>query len=91
MSKATCEVVCLRRIIDDVRAKQEGPTKVHCDNQSAIKLAHKPVYHGRSKHIELQPHFAREETKYKEIELVYCNTNANVVDIFTNRVGNIHF
>ena len=58
---------------------------------SAIKLAHKPVYHARSKHIELQPHFAREETKYKEIELVYFNTSANVVDIFTNRVGDIHF
>ena len=31
MSSATCEVVCLRRIIDDVGEKQEEPTKVHCD------------------------------------------------------------
>ena len=60
MSSATCEVVWLRRILDDVGVKQEEPTKFHHDNQSALKLTHNPVYHARSKHIELQHHFSRE-------------------------------
>ena len=40
MSSATCEVVWLRRILEDIGEKKMEPTKVHCDNQSAVKLAH---------------------------------------------------
>ena len=67
MSSATCEAVWLRRILKDIREKQTEPTKVHCDNQSAVKLAHNPVYHARTKHIELQHHFIREKIECKEI------------------------
>ena len=59
MSSATCEVVWLRRILEDVGEKQEETTKIYCDNQSAVKLAHNPIYHAKSKHIELQHHFVR--------------------------------
>ena len=91
MSSATCEAVWLRRILEDIGEKQTEPTKVHCDNQSAIKLAHNLVYHARRKHIELQHHFIRENIESKEIELIYCNTSDNVAHIFTKLVGKIHF
>ena len=71
MSSATCEAVWLRRILEDIGEKQIEPTKVHCDNQSAVKLAHNPVYHARTKHIELQHHFIREKIESKEIKLIY--------------------
>ena len=64
---------------------------MHCDNQSAVKLAHNPIYHAKSKHIELHYHFVREKIESKEIELIYCNTSDNFVDIFTKSVGKIHF
>jgi hypothetical protein len=38
MASATCEAVWLRRILEDVREKQIEPTKVHCDNQSAVTI-----------------------------------------------------
>ena len=38
MPSASCEVVWLKRILDDVGARKEEPTKVYCDNQSAVKL-----------------------------------------------------
>jgi hypothetical protein len=91
LSSATCEAVWLRRILEDVEEKQKGPTCINCDNQSAIKLAHNPVYHARSKHIELQHHFVREKIESKEIDLIYCNTSDNVADIFTKPLGKIKF
>ena len=54
-------------------------------------MALNPVYHARSKHIELQDHFVREKIESQEIELIYCNTSENVADIFTKLVGRIHF
>ena len=38
MPSAPCEVVWLKKILDDVGARKEEPTKVYCDNQSAVKL-----------------------------------------------------
>ena len=38
MPSAPCEAVWLKRILDDVGARKEEPTKVYCDNQSAVKL-----------------------------------------------------
>ena len=70
---------------------KQNPQKYIVIIQGASKLAHNPVYHARTKHIELQHHFIREKIESKEIKLIYCNTSDNVPDIFTKTVGNIHF
>lgn len=49
------------------------------------------MYHAGSKHIEIQDHFVREKMQSKEINLVYCNTNENVADIFTKPLGKAKF
>lgn len=91
LCSATCEAVWLRRILEDVGNKPMKPTIIKCDNQSTIKLAHNPVYHARTKHIEIQHHFVREKTLSKDIELIYCNTTENVADIFTKPLGKMNF
>ena len=40
-----------------------------CDNQSALKLAINPIFHAKSKHIELHYHFIREKVERKEVIL----------------------
>jgi hypothetical protein len=67
------------------------PNVLKCDNQSSIKLAHNPIYHARTKHIEIQHHFVREKIQSKEIDLIYCNTTDNVADIFTKPLGKMNF
>ena len=91
MSSATCEAVWLRRILEDIGENQTEPTKVYCDNQSAVKLAHNLVSHARTKHIELQHHFIKEKIDSKEIKLIYCNISDNVAHMLTKPVGKIHF
>ena len=91
LTSATCEVVWLQRILADVEEDKNDPTWIQCDNQSSIILSHNPIYHVRLKHIELQHHFVREKIESNKIGLIFCNTNDNVVDIFTKPLGKVKF
>ena len=66
---ATYEFVWLRIILEDISNKKMKPTILKCDNQSSIKLAYNPIYHARTKHIEIQHHFVRENIQEKEIDM----------------------
>ena len=84
---AACEAVWLRRILGDMGAVQEQPTELLCDNQSCMAIAKNPVFHARTKHIEVQYHFVRELIVGEEVDLQYCPTVDNCADIFTKALG----
>ena len=81
----------MRGILEDMGEEQKEPIVINCDNQSSIKLANYPMYHARTKHIEIQHHFVREKIQSKEIDLIYCNTDENMADIFTKPLGKAKF
>ena len=60
----------------------ECPT-IWCDNISALSLASNPVYHARTKHIEVDYHFVREKVLRKDLNVQYVSSADNVADIFT--------
>lgn len=60
MSDATAERTWYRHLLSELGIKPNGLTLL-CDNQSAIKLASNPLFHARSKHIELDCHFVRKK------------------------------
>jgi hypothetical protein len=47
---------------------------IYCDNQSCIKLSENPVFHDRSKNIEIQYHFIRDYVQRGAVELQYIST-----------------
>jgi hypothetical protein len=87
----TCEVVWLRRLLQDVGEERKEPTMMRCDNQSSINIAKNPIFHARTRHVEAQYHFVKEKLQSNEITLMYCNTSENVADIFTKPLGKIKF
>jgi hypothetical protein len=62
-----------------------------CDNESAIKIAHNPVQHTRTKHIDIRHHFIREHVSSGDIELSYVATKDNLADIFTKPLDEARF
>ncbi|KAK2977907.1 hypothetical protein RJ640_002957 [Escallonia rubra] len=80
---ATQECVWLKRLIGDMFCEVDYAVQIKCDNESAIKLASNPIFHARTKHIEVRYHFVREKVLSEDVELLSVRTNDQVADIFT--------
>ncbi|XP_070007431.1 uncharacterized mitochondrial protein AtMg00810-like [Nicotiana sylvestris] len=59
VSKAAGEVTWLSRLLSDFGLPFSSPIPLCCDNQAALHIARNPVFHERTKHIELDCHFVR--------------------------------
>ena len=64
-----------------------GGACILCDSQSAIALAKNPVFHARTKHIDVRHHFVRECLAEKRIDLVKIHTTANTADALTKSLS----
>ena len=56
-SQASCEALWLRKLLVDLFNQVLRPIVIYYDNQSCIHLSENPVFHDRSKHIEIRYHF----------------------------------
>jgi hypothetical protein len=59
-SQAACEAIWMRKILVGLFGSHLDPTVIYCDNQSCIKLSINPVFHDRSKHIDIRYHHLRD-------------------------------
>ena len=57
---ATYEAVWLKHILKNLGVPLMDPTRIFCNNMSSIYLARNPVFHARTKHIEVHYHLIRE-------------------------------
>ena len=81
-SEACKEAIWLGRLVADLGIKVEMP-ELHCDSQSAIQLAKNPVFHAKTKHIDVKYHFIREVLEDKQLQLVKVHTTDNPADLLT--------
>ena len=84
--EAACEGVWLRKLLNDLGWKEDGPTTIYCDNMSAIALTKNPIFHATSKHIELRHHFIRDVVQKEEIQLEFISTNEQPADMLTKPI-----
>ena len=61
MAQGVCELLWMKIILDDLKIKYEAPMGLAFDNKSAISIAHNPVQHDRTKHVEIDRHFVKEK------------------------------
>lgn len=69
----------------------KGPYKVWCDNMSAIKIAHNPIHHNRTKHVEIDRHFITKKVETKVIDLTSIPSKDQIADIMTKPLAREHF
>ena len=83
MAQSTCEIMWIYQLLSEVGLKVSMPAKLWCDNQAALHIASNPVFHERTKHIEIDCHFVREKVLQNLISTDYVKTGDQLGDLFT--------
>ena len=91
MSVAVREAVWLRKLLADLFDHEMDPIIIHCDNQSYVKLSENPVFHDRSKHIEIKYHYIKDMVQRKAVHVQYLPTHEQIADIFTKLLAKTKF
>ena len=93
MSSTTKAIVWLLWLLAYMSIFLSHPTPMHCDNKSAIQIAHNSVFHERTKHIEIDCHLTRHHLKQSTIILPFVSSSLQLVDFFTksHSIFRLHF
>ena len=83
MSQAAAEITWLVRLLSELGVCQTQPVTLHCDSQSALQIARNPVFHERTKHIEIDCHFNWDKVLEGLLQLTYLPTSLQLADILT--------
>lgn len=88
---AACQGIWLRNILSRITSEIIGPVTLCIDNRSAIDLAKNPMFHGRSKHIDIQYHFIRECVERDKVILKHFRSREQRADILTKGLTTLKF
>lgn len=88
---AACQAIWLKKLLSQITGKETGPVTIYIDNRSAIDLAKNPVFHGRSKHIDIRYHFIRECIENGEIIVKHVRTDEQSADSLTKALTTVKF
>ena len=91
MTAITCELKWLKGLLLSLGVHHPKAIPLFCDSQSAIHIANNPVFHERTKHIEVDCHFVRDAIQDGLISPSYVPTTAQLADIFTKALGKTQF
>ncbi|KAL4292078.1 hypothetical protein GQ457_14G019000 [Hibiscus cannabinus] len=90
LASVTCELQWLTYFLSDLHIVLPSAT-LYCDNLSAIKIAENPVYHERTKHIEIDCHLVREKLQQRMFILLPVSSHNQLADCFTKALSATNF
>jgi len=90
MAFATSELIWIRSFLASLGVFP-APMTLYCDSQAALHIARNPVFHERTKHIEIDCHFVREKLEAGILHLAHVGTTQQPADILTKALGTRKF
>lgn len=93
LSEACKEAIYLQNLMVEMGVlDSKVPICLFSDNQSSIKLSANPLFHKRTKHIDIRHHFVRDCVVNKKIQVEYVSTSNMPADILTKSLcANKHY
>ena len=83
VANATAELIWIQFLLRELKIPQKQPPVLWCDNIGATYLSLNPVFHARTKHIEVDYHFVRERVAQKLLLIKFISSKDQLADIFT--------
>uniref|UniRef100_A0A2N9FTS7 Uncharacterized protein n=1 Tax=Fagus sylvatica TaxID=28930 RepID=A0A2N9FTS7_FAGSY len=87
MASATAELTWLTYLLRDLGLSSHSSPILFCDNTSTLHMAVNPVFHARTKHIELDFHFVHENVALGALTTRYVPSQSQIADLFTKAVS----
>ena len=91
MTHSACELKWIKNLLRELHVKFNEPLTIFCDNQAAMHIAINPLYHYRTKRIEVDCHFIREVVMRCEVCTPYIKSTEKLGDLFTKALPNSTF
>jgi histone deacetylase 1/2 len=83
LANATAEMMWIQKLLTELRVPHVRVARLWCDNLGATYLSANPVFHARTKHIEIDFHFVRELVAQKLLDIRFIASRDQVADGFT--------
>ncbi|BBH05155.1 Transducin/WD40 repeat-like superfamily protein [Prunus dulcis] len=87
----TCELLKdptkYKSLLRDLLLPHPDPTILHCDNKAALNIAANPIFHERTRHIEMDWHFIRNKVQDESIVTQHVPSSQQLADVFTISLG----
>jgi hypothetical protein len=87
LANATAEVIWVETLLKELGIKVKEIPCLWCDNMGATYLTANPIFHARTKHIEIDFHFVRERVAKKLLDIRFVSTHDQVADGFTKALA----
>ncbi|KAH9751848.1 retrovirus-related pol polyprotein from transposon RE1 [Citrus sinensis] len=91
MALGICEGLWISFILNDLGYPSQQPIQLYCDNKAARDIAHNPVQHDRTKHVEVDRFFIKEKLDEKILELPKIRSEDQLADILTKAISSRAF
>jgi hypothetical protein len=83
LANATAELIWVEALLGELGVKLQERPCLWCDNLGATYLSANPVFHARTKHIEIDFHFVRERVVNKQLDIKFISSKDQVANGFT--------
>lgn len=83
MASTCCEITWILSLFRDLGVQHLQPTTLFCDNKATLHIATNPVYHERTKHLDIDCHLIREKIVAKVLQTTHISSTKQPADLFT--------
>ena len=91
LANTAAELCWIKSLLSELNLRVKRIPTIWCDNTSAAALASNPVHHARTKHIEIDAHFVRDQVLSKSLTVQYVPTEYQIADCLTKPLHQTRF